>query len=130
MQADHFVYRPTFLCTGRPFCIQANLLCYFLLNKNQRRWRRSDHSYLGRTQKFCLFWPKSYISKFWLDQSDCLIRFFSNGRTNLALLPSPLKRVHVSRKLNSLFILYISTAKPVSLVRGYIEVKISKHDIW
>ena len=40
------------------------------------------------------------------------------------------KRVHVSRKFNSLFILYISTAKPISLVRGYIEVKISKHDIW
>ena len=41
-----------------------------------------------------------------------------------------IKRVHVSRKFNSLFILYISTAKPISLVRGYIEVKISKHDIW
>ena len=40
-----------------------------------------------------------------------------------------LKRVRISRKFNSLFILYISTAKPISLVRGYIEVKISKHDI-
>ena len=28
-----------------------------------------------------------------------------------------------------IFILCISTAKPISLVRGYIEVK-SKHDIW
>ena len=28
---------------------------------------------------------------------------------------------------NSLFVLYISTAKPFSLVRGYIEVKINKH---
>ena len=71
-----FVCKPTILYTGRPSCVQADLLCYFLLNKNQRRWRRSDHSYLGRTQKFYLFWPKSYISKFWLDQSDCLIRFF------------------------------------------------------
>ena len=41
-----------------------------------------------------------------------------------------IKRVRVSRKSNSLFILYISTAKLISLVRGYIEVKISKHDIW
>ena len=41
-----------------------------------------------------------------------------------------IKRVRVSRKFNSLFILYISTAKPISLVRGYIKVKISKHDIW
>ena len=41
-----------------------------------------------------------------------------------------IKRVRVSRKFNSLFILYISTAKPISLVRGYIEMKISKHDIW
>ena len=41
-----------------------------------------------------------------------------------------IKRVRVSRKFNSLFILYISTAKPISLLRGYIEVKISKHDIW
>ena len=41
-----------------------------------------------------------------------------------------IKRVRVSRKFNSLFILYISTAKPISLVRRYIEVKISKHDIW
>ena len=37
--------------------------------------------------------------------------------------------MHVSRKFNSPFILYTSTAKPISLVRGYIEVKISKHDI-
>ena len=28
------------------------------------------------------------------------------------------------------FILYISTAKPFSLERGYIEVKIDKHEIW
>ena len=41
-----------------------------------------------------------------------------------------IKRVRVSRKFNSLFTLYISTAKPISLVRGYIEVKISKHNIW
>ena len=41
-----------------------------------------------------------------------------------------IKRVHVSRKFNSLFIPYISTARPISLVRGYIEVKIGKHDIW
>ena len=38
-----------------------------------------------------------------------------------------IKRVRVSRKFNSLFILYISIAKPV---KEYIEVKISKHDIW
>ena len=41
-----------------------------------------------------------------------------------------IKNVRVSRKFNSLFTLYISTAKPINLVRGYIEVKISKHDIW
>ena len=31
-------------------------------------------------------------------------------------------------KFNSLFILDISTAKPISLLRGYIEVKINRHD--
>ena len=36
-----------------------------------------------------------------------------------------IKRVRVSRKFNSLFILFISTAKPIILVRGYIERKIS-----
>ena len=39
-------------------------------------------------------------------------------------------RVRVSSQFNSLFILYISTAKPFSLVREYIEVKINKHEIW
>ena len=34
-----------------------------------------------------------------------------------------------SRKFNSFFILYISTAKPFSPIRGYIEVKINKHEI-
>ena len=37
-----------------------------------------------------------------------------------------MKRLHVSDHFDSLFILYISTAKPFSLlVRGYIEVKIN-----
>ena len=40
------------------------------------------------------------------------------------------ERVRVSSQFNSLFILYISTAKPFSLVKGYIEVKINKHEIW
>ena len=38
-----------------------------------------------------------------------------------------IKRVLVSGKFNSLFILYISTA--YQSCKGYIEVKISKHDI-
>ena len=37
-----------------------------------------------------------------------------------------MKRLGVSSQFNSLFILYISTAKPFSLVRGYIEVNINK----
>ena len=42
-----------------------------------------------------------------------------------------MKRLRVSSQFNSLFILYISTAEPFSLlVRGYNEVKISKHEIW
>ena len=41
-----------------------------------------------------------------------------------------IKRVRFSRKFNSLFIQHISKAKPISLVRGYIEVEITKHDIW
>ena len=42
-----------------------------------------------------------------------------------------MKRLHLSSQFNSLFILYISTAKPFSLlVTGYIEVKINKHEIW
>ena len=35
-----------------------------------------------------------------------------------------MKRLHVPSQFNSLFISYISTAKPFSLVRVYIEVKI------
>ena len=59
-----------FLCV---ICIQADLLCYFLLNK---------------------------------------------------------KRLGVSSQFGSLFILYISTAKPFSLlVKRYIEVEINKHGI-
>ena len=41
-----------------------------------------------------------------------------------------MKNVRVSSQLNSLSILYMSTAKPFSLVRGHIEVKINKHQIW
>ena len=42
-----------------------------------------------------------------------------------------MKRVRISKQFNSLFILHISTAKPFSLlVRGYIEMKIKKHEIW
>ena len=41
-----------------------------------------------------------------------------------------LKRLRDSSQFNSLSILYISTAKPFSLVRGHIEVKINKHEIW
>ena len=41
-----------------------------------------------------------------------------------------MKKVPVLGQFNSLFILYISTAKPFSLSRGYIEVKINKHEIW
>ena len=37
-----------------------------------------------------------------------------------------MKRVLVSGQFNGLFILYISTAKPFSLVREYFEVKINK----
>ena len=37
----------------------------------------------------------------------------------------------ISSQFSSLFILYISTAKPFGLlIRGYIEVKINKHEIW
>ena len=37
----------------------------------------------------------------------------------------------IKRRVSSkVFILYISTAKPFSPVRGYIEVKINKHEIW
>ena len=41
-----------------------------------------------------------------------------------------IKRVRVSSQFNSVFFPYISTAIPSSLVRGYIEVKIDKHEIW
>ena len=34
------------------------------------------------------------------------------------------------KSVQIVFILYISTAKPFSLVRGYIEVKINKYEIW
>ena len=40
------------------------------------------------------------------------------------------KKGDVSSQFNSGFILYISTAKPFSLVRGYIQVKINKYEIW
>ena len=42
-----------------------------------------------------------------------------------------MKKLLVSSQFSSLFILYISTGKPFCLlVRGYIEVKINKHEIW
>ena len=41
-----------------------------------------------------------------------------------------MKRVRVSSQFNSLFILYISTAKPFSLVRMYIEMKINRDEIF
>ena len=41
-----------------------------------------------------------------------------------------MKRLRVSSQFNSPSILFISTAKPFSLVRGYIEVKINKQEIW
>ena len=41
-----------------------------------------------------------------------------------------MKRVSVSSHFNSLFIIYISTAKPFSLVRGFVKMKINKYEIW
>ena len=40
-----------------------------------------------------------------------------------------MKSVHVPSQFNSLFIRYISTAKSISLVSVYIEMKINKHEI-
>ena len=50
--------------------------------------------------------------------------------TNRPLLFLLNKKGAVSSQFNSVFILYISTAKPFSLVRGYTEGKINKHEIW
>ena len=50
-------------------------------------------------------------------------------KPNFSVIFCWIKRVCISNQFNSLFILYISTAKPFSLVRGYIEVKIKKHEI-
>ena len=81
------------------------------------------------------------IALFWLKIGRCRGRNRLYGTRlyfHLLLVYKPtfsvifcgIKRVRVSRKFNSLFILYISTAKPINLVKRYIEVKISKHDIW
>ena len=51
-------------------------------------------------------------------------------RPTFCVISCLMKKLGVSSQLNNLFILYISTAKLVSLVRGYIEVKINKHEIW
>ena len=51
-------------------------------------------------------------------------------KTTFSVIFCWIKRVRVSSQFNSLSIPYISTAKPFSLVRGYIEVKINKHEIW
>ena len=40
-----------------------------------------------------------------------------------------MKSVRVPSQFSSLFIRYISTAKSISLVRVYIEIKINKHEI-
>ena len=63
-------FETNFLCV---IYIQADLLCYFLLNEKAARFKSVQYN---------------------------------------------------------LFILYIFTPKPFSLVRGYIEVKINKHEIW
>ena len=76
---------------------------------------------------FHFFFKSDYCPRLWnrnflcviCKQADILCYFLLNE-----------KGVRVSRRFNSLFILYISTAKPFSLVRGYIEVKINKHEIW
>ena len=51
-------------------------------------------------------------------------------KPTLSVIFCGMKRLGVSSQFNSFFILYISRAKPFSLVRGYIEVKINKHEIW
>ena len=48
-------------------------------------------------------------------------------KSSFAVIFCGKKRLGVSSQFKSLF---ISTAKPFSLVRGHIEVKINKHEIW
>ena len=61
--------------------------------------------------------PESHICPEHI-QADLLCYFLLN------------ERLGVSSQFNSFFVLYISTAKPFSLLLiGYIEVKINKHEI-
>ena len=41
-------------------------------------------------QKFCYLWSKSYTLKVLIGEIIVKSRFFTNGQTNLALLPPPL----------------------------------------
>ena len=58
-------------------------------------------------------------------------RKFSECAARFLIHPGRMKKVRLSSQFNSFFILCIFTAKPFSLlVRGYIEVKVNKHEIW
>ena len=89
---------------------------------------------LMSTYHFCIYYKRlfHFFLRVIIVQDFETVTFYvlSVYKPTFSVIFCWIKMVRVSRKFNSLFILYISTAKPISLVGGYIEVKISKHDIW
>ena len=63
----------------------------------QGRRSRSDHSDLGRTKNLFVYGSKPYIFRVLIGPMIFGLRFFSNGRTNLVLLPPPLRLQDNSR---------------------------------
>ena len=59
----------------------------------QGRRKRSDHSDLGRTKILTFAVKVLYFQNFGRT-NNCLVEAFSNGRTNLALLPPPLTFIY------------------------------------
>ena len=67
-----------------------------------------------------------------------IIQYFKTVTFNILLVDKPtfpvvfywMKTTSFSSQFNGLFILYISKAKPLSLVRGYTDMTINKQEIW
>ena len=113
------------------FPLSAGMFCFYQLDLCSVSYTPNEYSII---YLFCIIMKDFFISF----SRVIVVQDFETVTFYVLFVYKPIfsvlfcwiKRVRVSGKFNSLFILYISTAKPISLVRGYIEVKISKHDIW
>ena len=104
------------------FCFYQLGLCSVTYTANEY----SIYHFCGMTKDFSISFSRVII----VQDFETVICYVLFGYLPTSVIFCWIERVRISGQFNSVFILFISTAKPFSLVREYIEVKINKQEIW